>query len=184
MFIALAAILGSDDEDETAETTTTAEPTTTTSEPATTTEQSTTAPSTTEPPPSLLEVIEEAVGDTLGDSNRDVERFSVTIDEASGSIVVTWAIDENLTEGLTKDTARREGRDILKAIRDSDAEYEIVTLEGTFSLVDQLGNAEEERVVFARYPRDLIEDINFENFDFKNTFEIVDGAFIHPAFVY
>jgi len=33
------------------------------------------------------------------------------------------------------------------------------------------------------YPRRLIKQINFDNFRFKNVFEIVP-AFVHPAFRY
>lgn len=63
--------------------------------------------------------------------------------------------------------------------------YTEVALEGTYALVDQLGNASEERVVFARYPADIVNRINFDNFDFTNVFEVAEGdPFIHPAFRY
>jgi hypothetical protein len=50
--------------------------------------------------------------------------------------------------------------------------------------VDQLGNISEARVALARYPKSLIDQINFENFDFKEVYEITsEPAYIHPAFV-
>lgn len=161
------------------------ETTTTTVEPATTTIAPATTTTATAPPDPEQELRDELL-DTLGSSNRDdVERISDVTIGPEGFVLVTWAINEALTEGLTKDNARREATNILQAIREGDVPYTEVTLEGTYALVDQLGNASEERVVLARYPADIVNRINFDNFDFKNVFEVAEGqAFVHPAFRY
>lgn len=172
MLFVIAAIAGSpDDEDETVATerlTTTEEPTTTersttteretttTDEPTTTEAPTTTTteePTTTEPPTTATteparETIAQAVDDALGGSNRDVDRLApVTL--VDGHVAIKWAINDNLTEGLVKDGARIDGVDILRALSETGVPYNTVSLEGTFPLVDQLGNSAEERVVLA-----------------------------------
>jgi hypothetical protein len=127
--------------------------------------------------------LQAAVEGGLGSSNRDVTRVS----EArvfAGRVSVVWAINDNLSEGLVKDTARLEATEILEAIQGSGITYDEVSIEGTFSLVDQLGNESEEVVVRGTWERSLIDQINFENFAFKNVFEIAGEAYVHPAFQY
>ena len=161
-------------------TTTTAKPTTTTAEPTTTAR-----PTTTTAGPTQAEIIYGKVKKALGKGNRDADRrLSPVTAEPGQRVVIKWAINENLTEGLTKDTARKEAVDILKAIRDAEPDYNGVVLEGTYSLEDQFGNTSEDRVVIADYDRTTVERINFDNFRFKNVYEIAQSATIHPAFVY
>jgi hypothetical protein len=124
----------------------------------------------------------EAIQEALGPSNRDVPRLGTC--QEGNEVLVSWAIDENLTEGLTKDSARVEAVDILKAISDWGASYRSIRIEGTYPLVDEFGNATEETVVEAVYRRRTVQQINFGGFDFKNAFEIADFAQVHPAFQY
>lgn len=124
----------------------------------------------------------EPISDALGTSNREAHpRVDVAQDGAT--ILVTWAINENLTEGLTKDNARIEAIEVLEAIQNAGIDYDMVQLNGTFTLVDELGNESESDVVSATYPKSVIDDINFDGFDFKNAFTIVDSS-VHPSFMY
>lgn len=127
--------------------------------------------------------LQAGVEGVLGGSNRDVTRVSEAR-EFSGQVTVVWAINDNLSEGLVKDTARLESTEILEAIQDSGIAYDVVSIEGTFSLVNQLGNESEEVVVSGTWEKSLVDQINFENFDFKNIFELGDEAYVHPAFQY
>ncbi len=111
-------------------------------------------------------------------------RVSELTAEPALRVIVKWAINENLSEGLTKDGARLDGTKILQAIRDAKPDYDGVFLEGTYPLVDRFGNTSEETVVRASYSRATIERINFRNFSFKNVYEIADSAQIHPSFRY
>lgn len=196
-FLALSVVVGPfvEEDEPDAETTaaedTTTERQTTSSERSTTTERETTTteePTTTEAPTTTTteppaETIAQAVDDALGDSNRDVDRLA-PITLVDGHVSIRWAINDNLTEGLIKDGARIDAVEILQALHDTGIAYATVTLEGTFPLVDQLGNSSEERVVLVTYPAELVDQINFEGFDFKNAFEITDDVFVHPAFQY
>jgi hypothetical protein len=51
---------------------------------------------------------------------------------------------------------------------DADWKCSEVIIRCTFSMVDKLGNAEEDQVVFARHSRKTVNSMNFKNFLFKN----------------
>ena len=121
----------------------------------------------------------------LGKSNRGIKpRVEVYGPEAGADIAIGWAINENLTQGLTKDDARVEATKILEALAKSKINYTTVLITGTFLLVDQMGNEAETNVVIGTYTKELVDKINFENFNPKNVFEIDPTAYIHPAFIY
>jgi len=163
----------------------------TTTEPATTAEPVTTAKPTTTAAPKPIPsktILRAAVVKALGESNRDVKRLPGFTANEGEYIVLTWRINENLTEGLTKDSARLDAVNILKAIKGvpEHDRYQGVSLKGTYSLVDQYGNSSEDTVVRATYDRRTLEKINFElgGVDFKQIFEIADSGSVHPAFQY
>lgn len=127
--------------------------------------------------------LEFQVTSALGSSNRDATRVS-DARLLNDQITIRWAINDNLSEGFVKDTARLEATEILEAIAGLDVDYDVALLEGTFPLVDQLGNESEELVVSGSWDSSLIDQINFENFNFKSVFDIAEDVFIHPAFQY
>ena len=91
----------------------------------------------------------------LSESNRDVARVeSVVYNPDVKALVVTWAINENLTDPLTKAGAKLDLTTMLevtqKTVKDGMALKE-ATFRGTYSLVDRLGNAREGEVVQASY---------------------------------
>ena len=129
--------------------------------------------------------LNNAIKKTIGKNSRGIKNnIQVLGPEAGGDISITWAIDESLTEGLTKDEARIEATDILEAFVKSKIKYTSVQLIGTYELVDKLGNTKESNVVIGNYARELVDSINFDNFSFKNVFNIDTTAYIHPAFQY
>lgn len=198
LFVA-AAIAGPEEEPEAAaptttasdqpETTTTDQPAAaTTGQPAPTTTTAPPAPTTTRPASERTrDTLVDVVNDALGGSNRDADRVhEITVND-DGSITISWAINENITEGLTKDTGRLETVDILRAVHDSDVDdYTILVLHGTYSLVDQLGNTSEDEVFSAIYEHETVDAINYDNFDFKQAWDpgVAFSPFIHPAFIY
>jgi hypothetical protein len=105
---------------------------------------------------------------------------------SGGDIVVVWGIAENLTTGLTKDSARLDAVAILRVVRKSGiTDYEQVRLNGWFPLVDEYGNSRDDRVVFGGFSRSTVERINYDGVDFKHIFDLADrGSVILPAFRY
>jgi len=129
--------------------------------------------------------LQTAIEKALGPSNREgvarISQFSVGA-EPDAQIFIEWTINDNLTEGLIKSGAQIDIADILEAIDESGFEYGSVFVEGTFSMVDQYGDASEMVVISARYTRTTVERINWENFLWDNVYAIADEVWVHPAF--
>ena len=144
------------------------------------------APTDTPAPPTPTlepgEALRAAIALALGNGNRDVDRLASVVDD-NGRIEVDWAINDNLSEDLTRAGAQLDATEIVRAIAESGYDYEFILLRGTFPLVDQLGNVEETKVVELFFGRELVEQINFDNFLHRNIYDIADSSQIHPAFV-
>jgi hypothetical protein len=130
------------------------------------------------------EDLRASVQEALGESNRDAERIGTFGAKPGGEVHIKWTIDENLTEGLTKDTLRLEATEILEAVSKSSFRFRTVLLEGTFPLVDKFGNESEEIVVRAVFTRNVVERINYENIAFKSILDLAGSSSVHPAFQY
>lgn len=133
-------------------------------------------------PPSFADQVRAAVSGALSKGNRDLERISTIEAEENGRIYVQWTINDNLTEGFIKNGAQLDIKNILKGLHDSGVSYQRVVFEGSFPLVDTLGNSKEAIVVHAEYPRKTVDAINWGNFLTKNTYVIAEKVAIHPAF--
>ena len=133
-----------------------------------------------EPTDTPEENLRKAIEDALGDSNRDIARISEF--EVTDQIFVQWAINDNLTEDMIKGGAQLDITEILQAVSESEVEYNSVRVYGTFPLVDSYGNVEETEVVKAVYTLETLEKINWDNFLFKNVYEIADSLQLHPTF--
>ena len=117
----------------------------------------------------------------LGRSNRDVNRLRGLTYENS-IVRVTWAINDNLTQGMLRTNARSDASDILRLIAESGLPYQTVEIQGTFPLVDRLGNSEESVVTQAAYTRATLDRVNWDNFLYDNVFLIAEGSMIHQDF--
>ena len=122
------------------------------------------------------------ISSALGSSNRAVQRVSAARLQEE-RLFVQWAINDNLTSGMIARSARLDIRNMLKVIADSQEPYTSVLFRGTFSLVDQLGNASEDTVVEATFTKSVIDRINFENFLTDNMYVITKETNIHRKFM-
>lgn len=132
-------------------------------------------------------LITDAIEDTLGDSNReDVDRVdSVVYVDGVNVPVITWAINENVTESLTKKGAMLDISEMLEDLQQLQSDGLVIkeaTFAGTYSLQDQLGNVSEDRVVLARYSGNTISKINFGNFIYSDVYDVATKVTLHPAF--
>ena len=161
-----------------------AKPTATDPAPSTTPSSSTT-PSPSAPADPAAE-LSAAVSDALGKSNRDgVHRVKSAVYNADTKrVVVMWAINDNLTNGLVKASARQDIVDLLKVVQKFEQSHPVksATFAGTFSMQDQLGNASEDKVVEVEYPGSTVAKINFDHFLSDNVYKVSDDPFIAPAF--
>lgn len=167
--------------------TTEKEVTTTSSMAAPTTAPTTAAPTTTTSRPDPGKALQASLLKALGRSNREgVTRVLVHSANPGLEIVLTWAINENLSEGMTKDGSRLETKKMLEWIKDNyTGDYTAVRMEGTYSLQDEYGNASEDRVFLGTYSRETVRKINYDSVNFKRLWDLTDGStFVHPAFQY
>jgi hypothetical protein len=134
------------------------------------------------PLPSFNDQVRNAIGAVLLSGNRDVERISIIEAEEGGRIYIQWTINDNFTEGLIKTGAKLDVKNMLKAIQDAGLSYSRVVVEGSFPLVDTLGNAKEVIVIHAEYPRELIDKINWANFRTDNVYVVGENVKIHRIF--
>lgn len=118
----------------------------------------------------------------LGDVNRDDVNRIHEINLDNPRLVVDFAINDNLGAEMVKRGARIDVTDVLEIISQSGLEYDDVFVAGTFSMVDTLGNVSEDRVIRAVYTREILEQVNWENFLTDNIWEIAESATIHPEF--
>lgn len=142
------------------------------------------APTDTSAPLDPLEQLEKDLMDVLGSGNRDIPILTkVELNcQEEPSICVTWAINDNLTENMIRTGAQIEATDILRVIAASGMDYQTAFLTGTFSLVDALGNVSEEDVVRLWFSKEIVDQINWDNFLFDNIYVIADDAYVHPLF--
>jgi hypothetical protein len=120
----------------------------------------------------------------LGKNNRNRPRIAKYEMLPDKELAITWAVDENMSIGLTKDTSRTEGLKIVKALKASGVDYNSVTVHGTYSLVDDFGNSEERNVINASYSKATLDRINTEGVDKKKIFDLADEQTILVAFQY
>jgi len=97
-------------------------------------------------------------------------------------VIVYFAVNGNITKGLTKFGAKKDIEHVLKAIQSSGDDYSEVTLVGTFTLVDKFGKSEESKVLEVSYKRATVDKINWENFLTDNVYDIADSSWVHPEF--
>ncbi len=137
---------------------------------------------------SPVDALQSAIKKGLSDSNgnrKGVARLS-PVQHAGSTYTVKFAVDENLTEGLTKNGMRQDVLQIIKAVKSAEpVNLRTLRIVGTYSLQDQYGAASEDTVVDAGYSRDVLGKIQPENVDYKSIVDLADGkVFIHPAFQY
>lgn len=139
------------------------------------------APTATATPATPSEQLQYLLIEVLWSSNRDLDRLSLA--EVDGDIInIHFTINDNLTEQMIKGGARQEVKEMLKAINAAGLEYYLINIEGSFSLVDQFGNSSEQTVIWATYPKETVDQINWANFRSDNIYAIASTAKQHPAF--
>jgi hypothetical protein len=104
------------------------------------------------------------------------------------SAVVTIVSSENLTEGLTKDSARLAVSDVVQAAQGAALPPEVasVVVVVRYDLVNQFGEVAEDDVIVAPFSRETVDRLQFDNLDPTEILRAADqgGLWVHPAFAY
>lgn len=121
------------------------------------------------------------VRETLGSSNRDAQRVEEVWVNNAGWVQIRWAINDNLTAGLIKNSAKKDIMDVGEAL--CEAGYcDGLTMQGSFPLVDQYGNTNEVTVVGVVFTPETLARINWESLLLKNVYVVADSVELHPTF--
>lgn len=119
------------------------------------------------------------ISDALKKGNRRVERISSVTQDGS-RVIVVFAVNDNLF--MIVGGAKRDIRDCLKAVSESNLDYSTIRFQGTFELVDKFGNSSEGKVLDMTYTKRNVERINWDAFLFGDAFTIASEAWLHPEF--
>lgn len=176
----VAAVGGDDEERDTVAQSSEADPTPAASKSTKTSPKPSPSP---EVPATPAEAFEKKVKKELGKSNRDVKRVEQVRFE-NGVAQVTFAAQDNLTENLTKTSARLDTLEIIKAAKKLPGLTELNII-ATFTLQNQLGEVSEDPVGNVTYSGEVVQRIQPDTIDTKKVWDVADiKSFTHPAFAY
>ncbi|WGW12754.1 hypothetical protein LWF01_02985 [Saxibacter everestensis] len=113
-----------------------------------------------------------------------VEGTKLTEFTSGGIIRVEFPLGDNLTNNLIRAGAQADTVAILKTVKESGVKFDEVMIDGTFPMVDQYGNEQDDALVLSvSYTQDTVKKINFDNVLASNIWDLSDTpAFIHPEF--
>lgn len=129
---------------------------------------------------------EDRLREDAEDSSSVAAWRGIVVDGTNATITIVSS--ENLTEGLTKDSARLAVSDVVQAAQDASLPPEIasVVVVVRYDLVNQFGEVEEADVIVAPFSRETVDRLQFDNLDRTEILPAADqGAlWAHPAFAY
>lgn len=132
------------------------------------------------PQDGTVEKLKYKVQKVLGNSNRGVARM-YKIEESGKNVKIGFAVNDSLTNGLIKASAKMDIKNILEAVKFSKYNYSEVVIFGTFALTDKYGNSEESMVLKVSYLPATVNKINWESFSYDNVYKIADSVWQHPT---
>ena len=126
--------------------------------------------------------LSERLRQLLHVDNAHVEMAPSSAAARKKSVIVSFDIGDSLTDGWIRTGAQIDVTDILKTLRKSGIPVAKLTVFGSFPMVDTCGNSAHTMVVRATYTGDTLDRINFDNFKFRNVYEVAESTYLHPAF--
>lgn len=140
------------------------------------------------PPEELAATTEPAEEPTEDAASEDAEaeaaeapeRFEIA-DYHEGEVTVRFEISDNFTQKLISSGAERDTEDAILAATEAHPDYESVLVIGTFPTIDEKGNENPDSIILsARYTRDTIESINWDNIALLDLWDLADASTINP----
>lgn len=94
-------------------------------------------------------------------------------------IFVTFNIHDLGTNNMIANGAKTSTLDILEKLSETDVNYSRVFIQGSFPMGDDHGNIEDSMILNAGYDHDTVEQINFDNMNRDNIWDIMDSGMVH-----
>jgi hypothetical protein len=127
------------------------------------------------------EIVERLVRHRLESSNRGIDRVSSVEFDGDDRLLVTWAVNSNLTDTSIKIDAWLDVLQILLAVEEAGVDHNGVDVTGTFE-IEEAGERSEVDVIRASYDRSLLDAVDVASFDGGDILTLADSTFIHPSF--
>jgi hypothetical protein len=118
----------------------------------------------------------------LGDSNRNISRISRATVDNDGIVEVHWSINNNLTPGLIRDSARQDVVNIVAVVKQSLGVPKKLIIIGDFAVPDGSGHTVERPVIDAIYSAQTLANIKPDGIRSDQILGVADSAEIDPAF--
>lgn len=97
-----------------------------------------------------------------------------------GEVTAKFEIRDNFTRGLISSGAETDTGDAILAAVEEYPDYESVLVVGTFPTMDEQGNESVSQLLNARYSRETIEAINWDNIALLDLWDLADASTINP----
>jgi hypothetical protein len=123
-----------------------------------------------------------ALSGLLGDSNRNIPRISLAKVGNDGTVEVHWAINDNLTPGLIKDSARQDVVNIVTCVKHTIHDPKQLTIVGDFAVPDGHGHTVERLVVDATYSAQTLAKLSPAAIRSDHILQAADSARVDTAF--
>lgn len=124
------------------------------------------------------EAVQTQLRQVFGTNNRTGDESLTTVEFTADIINVKWAMSDSAS---MVDSAEIDITNALRAIDETGIDYYLVNFEGTFSLTDANGNTSEQTVVWATYPKETVNTINWDDFLWRNVLDSASTHKLHPA---
>jgi hypothetical protein len=118
----------------------------------------------------------------LGDSNRNIPRISWARVDHDGTVEVHWSINDNLTPGLIKDSARQDVVNIVASVKQTIGVSKQLIIVGDFAVPDGYGRTVERPVIDATYSAQSLANIGPGDIRSDRIFRVADSAEVDRAF--
>lgn len=91
-------------------------------------------------------------------------------------VLVHWNIETGLTAGMTERTGEQNAFDAIQQAAEHEPNYDRISLNGYTETVDEYGNEDWGLAIVAAYDRETVEQINFENTQNVDLWDIRDAG--------
>lgn len=118
----------------------------------------------------------------LGDSNRNIPRISQARVDNDGTVEVHWSINDNLTPGLTRDSARQDVVNIVAVVKQTLGAPKQLIIVGDFAVPDGYGHTVEQPVIDATYSAETLANLKPDGIRSDQILRVADSAEVVPAF--
>ena len=119
----------------------------------------------------------ESPKDPFAEISKTVE--GAKVHQETSVLFIEMPLQEGFT-GPSKSLAQKDTVDLLKAVKESGADYSRVFVQGSSPVQDKYGNQRDAMLLNVGYDKATVERINFENVVVSDIWDLRDGGAVNP----